>query len=31
LAEQGKFDRAKLPKAITNLGIDPQKADPLFA
>jgi pyruvate dehydrogenase E1 component len=31
LAEQGKFDRAKLPKAITNLGIEPEKADPLFA
>ncbi|HQU46690.1 MAG TPA: pyruvate dehydrogenase (acetyl-transferring), homodimeric type, partial [Pirellulales bacterium] len=31
LAEQGKFDRGKLPKAITNLGIDPEKADPLFA
>ncbi|HET6881880.1 MAG TPA: pyruvate dehydrogenase (acetyl-transferring), homodimeric type [Pirellulales bacterium] len=31
LAEQGKFDRAKLPKAITNLGIDAEKADPLFA
>jgi pyruvate dehydrogenase E1 component len=31
LAEQGKFDRAKLSKAITNLGINPEKADPLFA
>jgi pyruvate dehydrogenase E1 component len=31
LAEQGKFDRGQLPKAITHLGIDPEKADPLFA
>jgi pyruvate dehydrogenase E1 component len=31
LAEQGKFDRAKLPKVITNLGLDPEKVDPLFA
>jgi pyruvate dehydrogenase E1 component len=31
LAGQGKFDRGKLSKAVTNLGIDPEKADPLFA
>lgn len=31
LAEAGKFDRRKLPAAIKELGIDPEKIDPLKA
>jgi len=31
LAEQGKFDRARLAAAIEDLGINPEKPDPQFA
>jgi pyruvate dehydrogenase E1 component len=31
LAEQGKFDRAKLAEVVANLGVAPDKVDPLFA
>jgi pyruvate dehydrogenase E1 component len=31
LAEQGKFDRAKLAQVVSELGISPDKVDPLFA
>ncbi|HMP80322.1 MAG TPA: pyruvate dehydrogenase (acetyl-transferring), homodimeric type, partial [Pirellulaceae bacterium] len=31
LAHMGRFDIAKVAKAVKELGIDPEKADPLFA
>ena len=31
LAEEGKFDRAKLPAALDDLGLDPEKVDPMGA
>jgi pyruvate dehydrogenase E1 component len=29
LAKQGKFDAAKLPQVVKDLGIDPEKANPV--
>ena len=31
LAQQGQFDKKKLPKALKDLGIDPEKVEPLKA
>ena len=31
LSEQGQFDKKKLPKAIKDLALDPEKVDPATA
>jgi pyruvate dehydrogenase E1 component len=31
LAKEGQFETKKLPQALKDLGIDPEKVDPAFA